>query len=153
MYKLNLEKTQEPDRGQTANNFWIIGKTREFRKNTKFYFTDYTKAFDYVDHSKLWNILKEMRIPDHLNCLLRKLYARQEATVITGHGTTDWFKSGKEHIKAVYCHIAYLTSMQSTSCEMSGWMKLKLESRLLKEIPVTSDIQMIPSQQWKAKRN
>ena len=134
MYKLNLEKTQEPDRGQTANNFWIIGKTRELQKNTKFYFTDYTKPFDYVDHSKLWNILKEMRIQDHLNCLLRKLYERQEATVITGHGTTDWFKLGKEYIKAVYCHIAYLISMQSTSCEMSGWMKLKLESRLPGEI-------------------
>ena len=115
MYKLNLEKTQEPDRGQTANNFWIIGKTRELQKNTKFYFTDYTKPFDYVDHSKLWNILKEMRIQDHLNCLLRKLYERQEATVITGHGTTDWFKLGKEYIKAVYCHPAYLTYIQSTS--------------------------------------
>ena len=101
MYKLNLEMTQGPDRGQTANNCWIIGKTREFQKNTKFCFTDYTKAFDYVDHSKLWNILKQMRIPDHLNCLLGKLYGGKEATVITGHETTGRFKLGMEYIKAV----------------------------------------------------
>ena len=67
-------------------------------------------------------------IPDHLTCLLRNLYAGQEATVRTGHGTTDWFQTGKGYIKAVYCHTAYLTYMQSTSCEMPGWMKHKLES-------------------------
>jgi len=71
----------------------------------------YTKAFDCVDHNKLWKILKEMEEPDHLTCLLRNLYAGQEATVRTGHGT----KSGKESVKAVYCHFAYLTYMQSTS--------------------------------------
>jgi len=67
--------------------------------------------FDYVDHSKLWKILKEMEIPDHLIYLLRNLYAGQEATVRTGHGTTDWFQIGKEYVKAVYCHPAYLTYM------------------------------------------
>ena len=71
-----------------------------------------TKAFDCVDHNKLWKILKEMGIPDHLTCLLRNLYAPQEATVRTGHGTTDWFQ---EHVRAVYCHPAYLIYMQSTS--------------------------------------
>ena len=79
------------------------------------------KAFDCVDHNKLWKILKEMGIPDHLTCLLRNLYAGQEATVRTGHGTTDWFQTGK-YIKAVYCHPAYLTYMQNTSCNMPGWM-------------------------------
>ena len=70
---------------------WIMEKAREFQKNIYFCFIDYAKAFNYVDHNKLWKILKEMRIPDHLTCLLRNLYAGQEATVRTGHGTTDWF--------------------------------------------------------------
>ena len=82
-------------RDQIANIHWIIEKTREFQKNIYFCFIDYTKAFDYVDHNKLWKILKEMGIPDHLTCLLRNLYASQEATVRTGHGTTDWFQIGK----------------------------------------------------------
>ena len=94
-----------------------------------------------------------MGIPDHLTSLLRNLYAVQEATVITRHGTTDWFQMGKESIKAVYCHPAYLTYMQSTPCEMPGWMKHKLESRLLGEISVTSDTQMTPPLWQKAKRN
>ena len=74
---------------------WIIEKAREFQKNIYFCFIDYAKAFDCVDHKKLWKILKEMGIPDHLTCLLRNLYAGQEATVRTGHGTTDWFQIGK----------------------------------------------------------
>ena len=93
-----------------------------------------------MDHNKLWKILKDMGIPDHPICLLRNLYAGQEATVRTGHETTDWIQMGKEYIKAVYCHPAYLTYMQSASCEMPGWMKHKLESRLLGEISVTSDM-------------
>ena len=96
-----------------------------------------------MDHNKLWKILKEMGIPDHLTCLLRNLYAGQEATVRTGHGATGWFKIGKG-IKTVYCHPAYLTYMQSTSCEMLGWMNHKLESRFLGEISTTSDMQIIP---------
>ena len=75
-----------------------------------------------MDHNKLWKILKEMGIPDHLTCLLRNVYAGQEATVRTGHGTSDWFQMEKEYIKAIYCHPAYLTTMQSTSCEMLGWI-------------------------------
>ena len=109
-------------------------KAREFQKNIYFSFIDYAKVFDYVDHNKLWKILKELGIPDHLTCLLRNLYAGQEATVRTGHGTTDWLQIGKgvcqgcilspclfnlyaekEYVKAVYCHPAYLTYMQSTS--------------------------------------
>ena len=80
---------------QIANILWIIEKTKEFQKNIYFCFIDYAKAFDCVDHNKLWEILKEMGIPDHLNCLLRNLYAGQETTVRTGFGTTDWFQIGK----------------------------------------------------------
>src|SRR5574337_1102365 len=81
-------------RDQIANIRWITEKAREFQKNIYFCFIDYAKAFDYVDHNKLWTILKEMGIPDHLTCLLRNLYAGQEATVRTGHGTTDWLQIG-----------------------------------------------------------
>ena len=82
-------------RDQIANICWIIEKAREFQKITFFCFIDYAKAFDCVDHNKLWKILKETGIPDHLTCLLRNLYAGLEATVRTGHGTTDWFQIGK----------------------------------------------------------
>ena len=82
-------------RDQIANIRWIMEKAREFQKNIYFCFTDYAKAFDYVDHNKLWKILKEMGIPDHLTSLLRNLHAGQEATVRTGHGTTDWLQIGK----------------------------------------------------------
>jgi len=82
-------------RDQIANICWIIGKAREFQKNIYFCFIDYAKAFDCVDHNKLWRILKEMGIPDHYTCLLRNLYTGQEATVRTLRETTDWFKAGK----------------------------------------------------------
>ena len=82
-------------RGQIANIRWIMEKAREFQNIIYFCFIDYTKAFDCVDHNKLWKILKEMGIQDHLTCLLRNLYSDQEATVRTGHGTTDWFQIGK----------------------------------------------------------
>jgi len=82
-------------RVQIANILWYIAKAREFQKNIHFCFLDYAKAFDCVDHNKLWKILKEMGIPDHVPGLLRNLYAGQEATVRTGHGTTDWFQIGK----------------------------------------------------------
>ena len=82
-------------RDQIANILWSIGETREFQKNIYFCFIDYAKAFDCVDHHKLWKILKEMGISDHLICFLRNLYACQEATVRTGHGATDWFQIGK----------------------------------------------------------
>ena len=101
-------------RDQVANICWIKQKARKFQKNNYFCFIDYAKAFDCVDHNKLWKILKKMEIPDHLTCLLRNLlYACQEATVRTECGTMDWFKIGKEYIKAVYYHPAYLTYMPS----------------------------------------
>ena len=91
MFKLVLEKAEEPEIKLSTS----AEKAREFQKNIYFCFIDYAKAFDCVDHNKLWKILKEMGIPDHLTCLLRNLYACQEATVRTGHGTTDWFQIGK----------------------------------------------------------
>ena len=102
-------------RDQIANICWIIKKAREFQKNIYFCFTDYAKAFDCVDHNKLWKILREMGISHHLTCLLRNLYAGQEATVRTGHRTTDWFQIEKGVCQGLYCHPAYLTSRQSTS--------------------------------------
>ena len=92
-------------RDQIANIRWIIKKAREFQKNIYFCFINYAKAFDCVDHNKLWKILKEMGIPDHLTCLLRNLYAGQEATLRTGHGTTDWFQTGKKSLSRLYIAI------------------------------------------------
>ena len=100
-------------RDQIVNIHWITEKAREFQENY-FCFIEYAKASDSVDHDKLWEILKDMGIQDYLTCLLRNLYAGQEATVSAGHGTIDCFKSGKEYVKAVYCHPAYLSYMQST---------------------------------------
>ena len=82
-------------RDQIANIHWIIDKAKEFQKNIYFCFIDYVKSFEYVDHNKLWKILKQMGITDHLSCLLRNLCAGQEATIRTGHGTIDWFQIGK----------------------------------------------------------
>ena len=90
MFKLDLEKTEEPE-----IICWIIEKAREFQKNIFFCFINYAKTFDCVDHHKLWKILKEMGMPDHLTCPLRNMYACEEATVRTGHGTTDWLHIGK----------------------------------------------------------
>ena len=103
-------------RDQIANIHWIMEKAREFQKKTPISaFLTMPKPFDCVDHNKLWKILKEMGIPDHLTCLLRNLYAGQEATVRTRHGTTDWFEMGKEYVKAVYCLSAYLTYADNTT--------------------------------------
>ena len=157
MFKLVLEKAEEPEiKLPTSAN--IMEKAREFQKNIYFCFIDYAKAFHCVDHNQLWKILNEMGIPDHLTCLLRNLYAGQEATVRTGHGTTDWFQIGKgvqyrSTVKAVYCHPAYLTSMQSTSWETLDWKKHKLESSLAGEISITSDMQMTPPLWQNVKRN
>ena len=152
MFKLDLEKAEEPE----INCQHPLDHRKSKRISEKkiyFCFIDYAKAFDCVDHSKLWKILKEMRIPDYLTCLLRNLYASQEAAVRTRHGTLDWFQIGKEYVKAVYCHLAYLTYMQNTSCEMPDWMKHRLESRLQGEISITSDMQMTPPLWKKVKRN
>ena len=114
MFKLVLEKAEEPEI-KLPTSAGSSKKQVSSRKNIYFCFIDYAKDFDCVDHNKLWKILKEMRISDHLTCLLRNLYAGQEATVRTGHRTADWFQIGKGVCQGVYCHPAYLTSMQSTS--------------------------------------
>ena len=129
---------------KNSNNWWIMKKAREFQKIIYICFTDYAKAFDYVDYNKLWEILKEMGVPDHLTCFLRNLYAGQESKVRTGHGPMDWFQIGKEMCRGCILSPVYLTTMQSSSCKVPGWMKHKLESRLLGEIPITSDMQMTP---------
>ena len=125
-------------RDEIANIHWIIEKAREFQKSIYFCFIDYAKVFDSVVHNKLWKI-QEMGIPDHLTCLLKNLYAGQETTETDMKQCTG-SKLGKECVKAVYCHPVDLTYMQSTSCKMPGWMKLKLESRLLREISITSNV-------------
>ena len=113
-------------RDQIANIHWIIEKAREFQKK-KICFIDHTKAFDCVDCNKLWKNFKDMGVLDHLICLLRNLYAGQEATVRTGHWTTQGTgpKWWKEFIKVIYCHPAYLISVQGTPCKMPNWMNHK----------------------------
>ena len=134
-------------RDQIANIRWIIEKARQFQKNIYSCFINYSsKAFDSVNHNKLRKILQEIGILDYLSCLLRNLYAGQETTELDMKQWTG-SKLGKEYIKAVYCHPAHLTSMQSTSMqprEMLGWMNHKLQSRLPGEISTTSCMQMIP---------
>ena len=110
-------------RGHIANICWITEKAREFQKNIYFCCTDYSKVFDCVDRNKLWKVLKEMEIPDHLTCLLKNLCAGQDATVRTGHGAMDWFHIGKGAYQGCILSPCLLTYMQSSSWEMPGWMK------------------------------
>ena len=141
-------------RDQIAIIHWIIEKAREFQKYTYFCFVDHVKAFDTTNWiTTNCGKLTEIGIPDHLACLLRYLYAGQEAIVTTEHGTADWFQIKKGVIKAVYCHPAYLNYMLSTSCEMPNWMKHKLDSWLLGEISITSDMQKRPLSWQNVKRN
>ena len=114
-------------RDQIANICWIIEKAREFQKNIYFCFIDYAKAFDCVDHNQLWKILKEMGIPDHLTCLLRNLYAGQEATIRPGHGTTDWFQIGKG-VRQGCILSPCLFNLYAEYMRNLGWRKHKLES-------------------------
>ena len=132
MFKLVFEKAEESEI-KLSTSTGSLKTAREFQKNIYFCFIDYAKAFDCVDHNKLWKILKEVVIPDQLTCLLRNVYAGQEATVSLYMEQTG-SKWDKENVKAVYCHNAYLTYMQSTSWETLGWKKHKLESRLEGEI-------------------
>ena len=141
-------------RDQIANIRWIIEKAREFqKKNIHFWFTDYAKAFDCMDHNKLWKILKEMGIPDHLTCHLRNLYSGQEATVRTGHGTTDWFQIGKGVHPVCILSSCLFNLYAEYIMRNTGWKKHKLESRLPGEISITSDMQMTPLLWQKVKRN
>ena len=114
-------------RDQIANISWIIKKAREFQKSIYLCFIDYAKAFDCVDHNQLWTILKEMGIPDHLTCLLKICIQVKKQQLEPDMEQQTGSKLGKEYLKAVYCHPAYLTYMQSTSWEMLGWRKHKLQ--------------------------
>ena len=114
MFKLDLEKAEEPEI-KLPTSVGSSKKQESSRKNIYFCFIDYAKAFDCVDYNKLWKILKEMGIPDHLTCLLRNLYAGQEATVRTRHGTSDWFQIRKGVHKGCIFSPAYLIYIQGTS--------------------------------------
>ena len=140
-------------RYQIASIRWIIEKAREFQKHIYFCFIDYAKAFDCVDHHKLWKILKEMGIPDHLTCLLRNLYAGQEATVRTEHGTTDRFQIGKGVLQGCILSPCLFNLYAEYIMRNSGLENHKLKSRLLGEISITSDMQMIPPLWQKVKKN
>ena len=142
-------RTGRGTRDQIANIHWIIEKAREFQKNICF--IDCSKAFDCVDHNKLWKILKEMGIADHLTCLLRNLYAGQEATVRTGHGTTDWFQIRKGIHQGCILSPCFFNLYTEYILRNAGWMKHKLESRFPGEISIISDMQMTPPLWQKAK--
>ena len=140
-------------RDQIANIHWIIEKASRFQKYIYFCFIAYAKAFDCGNHNKLWKNPKDMGIPDHMTYLLKicMQVKKQQLELDVEQQTAS--KSGKEYIKAVYCHLANLTYIQSTSCEMPGWMKHKLESRLPGEISIISGMQMTPPLWQKMKKN
>ena len=130
-------------RDQIANICWSIEEAREFQKNIYFCFIDYAKAFNCVDHNKLWKILQDMRIPEHLTCLLRNLYVGQEATARTGHGTTDWFQIGKGVRQGCILSL----------CLFILYTEYIMRNTGLEEISITSYMQMTPPLWQKVKRN
>ena len=151
MFKLDLEKAR--NKRSNCQDPLDHQKSKRVPEKHNFCFIDSTKAFDCVDHNKLWKILQEMGIPDHLTCswvICRQVKKQQLEVDMEQQTGSIW---GKEYIKAVYCHPAYLTSLQSTLCEMPGWMKHTPESRFLGEISITSDMQMTPPLWPKVKRN
>ena len=151
MFKLILEKAEEPEIKLPTSAG--SSKKQEFQKHIYFCFIDYAKAFDSVDHNKLWKILKEMGIPDHLTCLLKNLYTGQEATVRTGHGTTDWFQIGKVVCQGCIlspCLFNLYAEYITRNAELED---AQLKSRLPGEISITSDTQMTPPLWQKVKKN
>ena len=142
VFKLDLEKLKEPEIKLLTSTGSL--KKQEFQKNIYFCVIDYAKGFDCVDHNKLWKILQEMGIPDHPPASWEICLQVKKQQLETDMEQQTGFKSGKEYVKGVYGHPAYLTYMQSTSWETLGWRKHKLESRLLGEISITSDMQMTP---------
>ena len=151
MFKLDLEKAEEPEIKLPTSA--ASSKKQEFQKNIYFYFIYYAKAFDFVDHNKLWKMLKEMGILDHLTCLLRNLYAGQVETVITGHGKTDWFQIGKGVHQDCILSSCLFNLYAKYIMRNSGLEEAQAESRLPGEISITSDMQMIPPSWQKAKKN
>ena len=158
MFKLDLEKAEKPEIKLPTSA--RSSKKREFWKNIYFCFIDYVKAFDYVDHSKLWKILKEMGIPDHLTCLLRNLYAGQEATVRTGHGTIDWFQIGEGLCQGCILSPCLFNlyaeyKMRNVGLE-EAQAGIKIAMRIisiLMSISITSDMQMTPLLWQKVKKS
>ena len=138
-------------RDQFSNIHWIIEKAREFQKNIYFFFIDYAKVLDSVDHNKLWKILKEMEIPDHLTCLLRN--PCQEATVRTGHGPTDWFQIGKGVHQGYILSPCLFNLYTEYIMRIAGQEEAQLESRFLGEISITSDMQMTSPLWQKVKKS
>ena len=151
MFKLVLEKAEEPEIKLPTSAG--SSKSKGIPKNIYFCFIDYAKAFDCVDHKKLWKILKEMGIPEHLTCLLRNLYVGHEATARTGHGTTDWFQIGKWVHQGCILSPCLFNFCAEYIMRTLGWRKHRLESRLPGEISITSDMQMTPALWQKVKRN
>ena len=143
MFKLDLEKAEELGE-QIAKSHWIIENAREFQKNIFFYFSNYAKPFDCMDHNKLWKILKEMRITSHLTSLFRNLYAGQEATVRTRQATRDWFQIWKGVCQGCKSSPCLFNLYAEYIMQKPDWMKQKLESRFLGEISITSDIYLTP---------
>ena len=129
---------------QIANILWIMERTREFQKNIYFCFIDYTKAFDCVDHSKLWKILKEMGLPDHLTYLLKNQYAGQEATVRTRHGITDWFQIGKGVCQGCILSPSLFIFYAEYIMRNAGLDKSQAGIKIARRISTTSDMQMTP---------
>ena len=151
MFKLYLEKAEEPEiKWPTPLDH---RKSMKVPEEHLFLLYWLCQDFDCVYHNKLWKILKEMGIPDHLTCLLRNLYAGQEATARTGHGTTDWFKIGKGVCQGCILSPCLFILYADYIMWNAGWMKPKLESRLPGEVSITSDMQMTPPLWQKVKKN
>ena len=150
MFKLVLEKAEEPEiKLQTSTG--SLEKQDSSRKNIYFCFIDYAKAFDCVDHNKLWKILQEMGIPDHLTCPLRNLYAGQEATVRTGHGTTEWFQIGKGVRQGCILSPCLFNFYAQYIMRNAGLEEAHAGIKIARRISVTSAMQMTPHLRQKAK--
>ena len=152
MFKLVLEKAEEPEI-KLPTSAGSSKKQESFRKEIYFCFIDYAKAFDCVDRNKLWKILKEMGIPDHLTFSLRNLYAGQEATVRIGHGTTEWFQIGKGVCQGCILSPCLFNLYAEYIMRNAGLEETQLESRLPGEISITSDMQMTPPLWQKVKKH
>ena len=143
MFKRDLEKAEEPEI-KLPTSIGSIEKAREFQKNIYFCIINYAKAFDCVDHNKLWKILKEMGIPDHLTCFLRNLYADEEAIVRTGHGATNWFQIGKGVRQGCILSPCLFNFYAEYIMRNSGLEAAQAGIKMLGEISITSDMQMTP---------
>ena len=152
MFKLYLEKEEEPEI-KLPTSAGSSKKQENSKKNIYFCFIDYAKAFDCVDHNKLWKILKEMGIPDHLTCLLRNLYSGQEATVRTGHGKTDWFQIGKGVCQGCILSPCLFNLHAEYIMRNAGLDEAQAGVKLPGEISITSDMQMTPPLWQKEKKS